>query len=294
MGLKTVASGLVVLTGFIQQPVPAIDSALLIHRLSDRFGSHFMSQDPSTRLGLDWVGGSLEPNKKYKEATDSIEQKLLGSPTAFSAMVARLKSTALQDYREIEPGHLLPFEPLPLYCWAYAKLKEGSQACERGMNYWAISANREDLQIMGWLLAAAPQPNSREYLRLRYILQDVAYDQRVANLGRNLLAKMPGDKAVKYALAKHLAKSAKDEDVQEAEKLTEELLQPNPKFLPFLKLGSTIATYRYVNKSTVPNLQRLIKSLKRVTAAAPPNSAESKETSEFLSRMEKLLKKKGG
>ena len=121
-----------------------------------------------------------------------------------------------------------PSDKLALFQWAYTAYK-GRKFIT---NAFGSRYSYEKYQLMGRIdevLAKSPLPYSREFARLRFLMEAIAFpNPKIAPMGEKLLASDPNDKTAQFYLAQMLRFSPVLSDRKKAVKHAQELVDDKP------------------------------------------------------------------
>lgn len=159
-----------------------------------------------------------------------------------------------------------------------------------------MGGRRYDVPIVLWLMASMEQPRSIEFKRVRFLLEGNHFQSpELCRLGKAMYLRWPNDEDVAVIYARQLLHIRNREPIDEAHAIANALLKSNSDRLRFIKLKWSACASSYLDLGQrLGELKSLIEWVRRYLTVAPARSDEARTSREYLTILERRLKKRGG
>ncbi len=251
------------------------------YALQQRYGSNYLYQIPSVRMGNAWTMRPwLDRTSLYAQARTELESRFAKPGFDADGEFARLAREAA------ESG-----SALAQFRWAILGFLRACRDGERGVAFWETPPRRKTRAQIRWALALAPDPADPEYDRIRFIYEAAAAKADVfRELGKRLVLRWPGDDALLRNQAENLGWSSSAKDVDRAIAIADALLKKHPDRLRYVAFKGDIYQLAWLSLHRREDALADIEWTERYLRMAGPNAYNR----EALRRATDSLKKQLG
>lgn len=228
---------------------------------TQKYGVGYLAVTPTSKLGNSWT---LRPWLGSDVAFSRARQDLEGRFTkAEGRTEAKLKE--LQKLAEVAPR-----DPLAQYRWGYLASLMAARDAENGIDRWFGRQGIDSRGRIRWALALASDPRCAEYDRLRFLYEaPLSPADQFRELGKRLALKWPKDEAIRRNQALSLAVSKREEDVDSAISIADDLWKKNPNRLRYVGLKAAIYQFAWMSLHRREDGLLCIDWIKRYLRVAP-------------------------